>query len=261
MKRPMKLLILLLGLFAVIPNLCARQPVLQEDECFQYAFTYGKGICSIGAGSGELEVSGTNHLGQSAFALSLTLRASMLVEAVYHLETRFTSIVTPDLRSLGYVKHAEEGSHVYDEKADFAYADDGVCTVDATRTVRGQTPQRGHSTRKGPVYDLVNVIFCARTMDLSTRVKGDVWPFSVATGVHVEDQSLVYRGLERVKTDSGAQALAHVFTLSRRNPKKDMTESARFWFSADARRVPLRIDFNLKFGTLSAQFRTENARQ
>ena len=236
-------------------------PVLSGNEHFSYALTYGKGFCAVGAGTVDLDVRSTNHLGQAAFVLTLEIKASSIVEAVYHLVTRFTSVVTPDLHPLRYTKHAEEGRYIYDETADFAYSAEGECTVDVSHVVQGRPPRRGHSTRKDPVYDLVSVIFCARTLELSSRPKGEALSVSVATGVRVEEQSLVYDGVERVKTDEGKDVAAYVFALSRKTSKGGMTESARFWFSTDARRMPLRIDFNLKFGTLSAQLRTENARQ
>lgn len=230
----------------------ATAAALREGERIAYDLYYQKGFVAIPAGTAELSVTRTNGV----YDLALTLAASPVVEKVYHLSTRLASRVMPDLHPIRYTKHAEEGGRVYDEVVDFRTMADGGCAVSCRRTFADGRVRTNEVCRAESVHDLLSVIFQARATDLLERAKAGRVVLPVATGLKVEDQVLVFKGDEKVRTADGKDVPSQVFGLLKQaKPGEEASELARFWLSRDARRLPLRINLNLKFGSASARLR------
>ena len=226
--------------------------VLRDGERIAYDLYYQKAFVSIPAGTAELAVAKAD----GAYDLALTLAASPVVEKVYHLSTRLASRVTPELRPIRYTKHAEEGGRVYDEVVDFRETAGGGCAVSCRRTFADGRVRTNEVLRATEVHDLLSVLFRARATDLLARAQAGCVVLPVATGLKVEDEVLVYHGDEMVETADGRDVPSQVFGLLKRaKPGEEASEQARFWLSKDARRLPLRINLNLKFGTASARLR------
>ena len=231
----------------------ATADALRDGERIAYDLYYQKGFVAIPAGTAELSVAKTGE----AYDLALTLAASPVVEKVYHLSTRLASRVTPELRPARYTKHAEEGGRVYDEVVDFGETADGGCAVSCRRTFADGRVRTNEVRCATAVHDLLSVLFQARTTDLLARAQAGRVVLPVATGLKVEDEILVYHGDEDVGTVDGKDVPSQVFSLLKRaKPGEEAAELARFWLSKDARRLPLRINLNLKFGSASARLRT-----
>ena len=231
--------------------LTASAGVLVDGERVDYQLYIEKGFMSISAGTAQLTTTRTNDF----YDLVLDLSARPAVEAVYHFKTTLASRVTPELQPFRYVKHAEEGSRIYDEITRFSYPSNGGCRVESTRTFADGRVRTNQVFRTEGVYDLVSVIFQARTNRWKSGAEKGNWTFPVATGLKVEEQVLIDKGLEDVETSDGEVVKAHAYSLLRRSktdtPPQD--ELARFWLADDARHLPVRINLFLKFGTVSAR--------
>ena len=95
----------------------------------------------------------------------------------------------------------------------------------------------------------VSLLFHARRLDVARLKPGARLDVPVVSGVKVRDQSLVYKGEEKVETADGAEVGAGVFALL----AKEGGETARFAFSREGSRIPQRLDISLKFGSVSAR--------
>lgn len=241
-----------LAAFCLLGAAADVSPALRDGERIAYDLYLQKGIVALPAGTALLSTVRTND----AYALELRLAALPVVDKIYHLSTCLTSRVTPDLRPLRYTKHAEEGGRVYDEVVDFRPLENGGCAVSCRRTEADGRTRTNDVRRTTAVYDLVSVLFQARATDLLARAKAGRVVLPVATGIRVDDQVLVPCGDEEVETADGRNVPSQVFSLLRRaNPGEEASELARFWLSKDERRLPLRINLFLKFGTASARLR------
>jgi len=236
----------------------AAAAALRDGERIAYDLYYEKGFMAVPAGTAELSVVRTN----GAYDLALELKASPVIEKFYHLSTRLQSRVTPELRPIRYAKHAEEGGRVYDEVVDFSMQADGGCAVSCRRTFADGRARTNEVRRTETVHDLLSVLFRARATDLLARAKAGRVTLPVATGLKVEDEVLVFKGDETVGTADGKDVPSQVFGLLKRaKPGEEASELARFWLSKDARRLPLRINLNLKFGSASARLRAGTGAQ
>jgi len=70
----------------------------------------------------------------------------------------------------------------------------------------------------------------------------------------VEQQTMIYKGKEKIKAKDGVTYRCLVFTMLDWEERKKEREILRFYFSDDDNHLPLRIDFDLKFGTAKAFF-------
>ncbi|MGN0847334.1 MAG: DUF3108 domain-containing protein [Kiritimatiellia bacterium] len=226
--------------------------ILRDGERFVYDFRYQKGFMGIPAGTASLSTVATNYRGRAAFALELVLQASPIVEKVYHLTTRFRSLVGPDLEPIAYLKEAEEGTRFYTETAEFVPRAEGGCVVKSRRAFQGGRVQTGNCIREGRVYDLVSVCFHARGKEMAGARVGDRFPVSVASGVTVRDRTILYRGNEMMDVEGGGRVPCQVFVLLA-DERGKAAEVATFWISRDRHRMPVRIDVSLKFGAVSVR--------
>ena len=224
----------------------AEAPRLVNGETFAYALYLKQGFVTVRAGTASLAVKETER---GIFEATLSLRASSLVEAVYHLDVHMTTRLTADLKPLRFDKHAEEGSRIYDETSVFSCPAGGGCGVMSRRTFANGKVDVGDARRSGQVFDLVSLLFHARRLDVARLKPGARLEVPVVSGVTVRDQSLVYKGEEKVETADGSEVEVGVFALL----AKDGGETARFAFSREGCRIPQRLDISLKFGSISAR--------
>ena len=221
-----------------------QEPWVTDGESFTYALYLKQGLLTVRAGTASLNVTKKGN----SYEAVLEFRAASVVDMVYHLAVRMSTRLTPDLKPIVYVKHAEEGSSVYDETIEFSTPAEGGCMVSARRVFKDGKTDTGVVSRPAQVFDLVSLIFYARRLDVENLKPGTRIDLPVASGVKVTDQSLEYAGMEEVETARG-KVNACVFNLVS-GPK---VQTARLAFSPDGNRIPQRIDVALKFGFVSAR--------
>lgn len=232
-----------MAVFLAAGTVCGAQ--LADGERFAYALYVKQGFVTVKAGMAAIGVTKTNGVYETTF----TLKTTAFAEAIFHVDVRITTRLTPELKPLRYEKHAEEGSRVYDEVSVFSYPPEGGCVVSSRRRFPDGKVDVGTAGRSGQVYDLMSLFFHARRLDFSRLAPGTRVVLPVVSGVRVRDQSLVYKGEEEVEIADGAKVKAGVFVLY----AKDGNEAARFAFSQEGSRVPQRLDVALKFGSGSAR--------
>lgn len=249
----MRPLVCLAALFLVCSSLLGEQIRLTDGESFQYSLYCVQGFIPIPAGTATLSVAATNHFGKPAFLLGMSLEASSVVEKVYHFQTAMTSLVTPEFVPLRYWKSAEEGSRHYTETTTFTRLETGECEVSCRREIKGGRVDTGQEVRRGMIYDLVSVCFFARGLPSSIPV-GRRFPLAVVSGVKVRDRTLVCLGEDMASGEKGGKIACDSFALKGADKKEEADkEVARFWISRDERRVPVRIDMALKWGSVSVR--------
>ena len=219
-------------------------PRIADGESFTYALYLKQGLLTVRAGTASLNVTKKGN----SYEAVLEFQAASVVDMVYHLAVRMSTSLTPDLKPIVYVKHAEEGSRVYDETIEFSSSAEGGCKVSARRVFKDGKTDTGVVSRPVQVFDLVSLIFYARCLDVENLKPGERIDLPVASGVKVTDQSLKYVGIEEVET-AGGKVKACVFELVS-GPK---VQTARLAFSPEGSRIPQRIDVALKFGTVSVR--------
>jgi hypothetical protein len=107
-------------------------------------------------------------------------------------------------------------------------------------------------------YDMLSILSLARSFDPANYKVGQRIHFPMATGKKVEEQTLVYRGKKDWKANDGKKYHCLVFSLLDYEEKNHDEELLRFYVTDDARHMPVRIDFYLRFGTAKAYLAKSN---
>lgn len=164
----------------------------------------------------------------------------------FRVRDELESIVTrDDFSTVYYRKRLEEGKRTKDE----------TTVVD---------PAHGIATRKGktarvpkPVFDPISMIFYLRTLDLAV---GRTYVFPVfADGKLYTLQADVARR-ERIETHLGSFDAFVVVPRSKVGGIfRDEDNKLTIWYSADARRLPLQLRSEVRFGAVTATLKRVRA--
>jgi Protein of unknown function (DUF3108) len=199
---------------------------------------------AISAGSARMTVGPASDAGKISMR-SIAESASGF-SRIYHVRDELESIVTRDNFSTVYFrKRLKEGKRNKDE----------------TTVIN---PARGIATRKGkdtpvptPVFDPLSIIFYLRTLDLTV---GRVYRMPVYADGKLYTLEARVTGRESIDTDFGTLDAFVVVPKSRVGGIfRDEDNRLTIWYSADDRHLPLRIQSEVKFGTITATLRKVRA--
>lgn len=191
--------------------------------------------------------------GKSALRTDLLFKTNKKFDGVFTLRDTLQSYITPELVPLYYNKASLEGKRHRFEEAWYSYPNN-KCQVKLRYVNPDYRELKATKTLDDCVYDMLSLFSVARTYDASTFKVGQRLHFPMTSCEKVNEQVLIYRGKEQFKANDGNTYRCLVFTLLDDEEKEKERELCRFYFSDDQNHIPLRIDFNLKFGTAKGFF-------
>jgi hypothetical protein len=198
----------------------------------------------ISAGSARMTVGPAQDAGK--IRMTSVAESASGFSHIYRVRDELESMVTRDNFSTVYFrKRLREGKRHKDE----------------TTVIN---PARGVASRKGrdtavptPVFDPLSIIFYLRTIDLVVG-RSHRLPVYADGKLYMLEVQVTRR--ERIETDFGTFDAIMVVPKSRVGGIfRDEDNGLTIWYSADARRLPLRIRSEVKFGTITATLRTVRA--
>jgi hypothetical protein len=101
------------------------------------------------------------------------------------------------------------------------------------------------------MYDMLSILAQARSFDPTDYKVGQRIKFQMATGIKIEEQTLIYRGRQITEVQDGAKYRTLVFSLVEYKKKKEK-EVITFYVTDDANHLPVRLDLFLNFGSAKA---------
>lgn len=252
-------LLLLLLLLLLPMNTCAQcehentaflpGETLEYDLYFQWQFVWVK------AGAAHYRIRSTTYDGRPALRTDLLFEGSKRLSRVFPMQDTLVSITTPDMRPLYFRKGATEGKHYTVDEVTYSYTPDNP----ATRLHLQRLDRHGRLNHRYLVstdcnYDMLAILNVARSFDTSAYTPGQRIHFPMATGKHIEQQTLIYKGPKEWKANDGITYRCLVFSLLDSDEPKKEKELLRFYVTDDANHLPVRIDFYLRFGTAKAYY-------
>ncbi len=197
----------------------------------------------------EMSVAPDTHEGRAALRITLTTRTNRFADAFYKVRNSSTSWVAADLsRSFEYSAVQREGGR----------ARDSVCRFDAdTLTARRLNRLTGEEEQPVPIvpgtFDPLGIVFLVRSLEFDV---GDELVIPASNGRELFHA--VVRVVGRVERDflSGRREawviepdIKDVGGVFRRSENA----SLRFYLSADARKLPLRMESEVSVGRFWAE--------
>lgn len=98
---------------------------------------------------------------------------------------------------------------------------------------------------------MLSILAQARSFNADDYKVGDRIKFLMATGIKIEEQTLIYRGKDVVKAEDGVKYRTLVFSLVEYKKNKEK-EIITFFITDDNNHLPVRLDLFLNFGSAKA---------
>lgn len=221
----------------------------QSGENLSYDLYFKYGIIYKKAGVASLTVTDKMHNGKDAYKLQLAARSTGLIKSFFTVNDTLASITTKDLIPLLYTKDAhEDGDHTI-ERATYDYSGGSI----KLRNINNRNGRLRYDTTfvaNNCLYDVISIIYYARTLDFSQMKKGDRKTVSFFAGRKMVNMQIEHQGIESVKAnDSREYTCVKLALIGSAEAFEDKNEAMKVYLTNDFNRIPVRIESKLKIGT------------
>lgn len=247
-----------LALLALLMAITATAQCPQENKAFkagehlEYNLYFNWKFVWIKCGTASYDMKRATYKGKSGLYNHLLFRTNPKFDKFFCLRDTLDSYMTDELVPEHFFKASLEGKRHRIEDVTYSYPD-GKSRVriryvdpDGKQKITNETRQ------SGCIYDMMSMMAVARSWNPSDWKTGHRMQFPMTASDRVQSVAVVYRGKKKEKMDDSHTYNCLVFSILDWEDKKSDKEILRFFFTDDDNHVPLRIDFNLKFGTAKA---------
>jgi len=252
-------LLAVLFLFLSLTGARAQCPLtntaFKGGERLEYKLFFNWKFIWVNAGTATMTTEKSTFNGQSVYKSRLITRTSKRLDKFFCMRDTLLSIITPDLVPLYYRKGANEGGKYRLNEVHYTYPGGNNHLELYYRNPYGNEMTKSLK-RVDCVYDMMSMMLRARSFDGSQFKEGERIHFLMADGKDIEEQTLVYRGIKKFKTEETKITYrCMVFSFVERKGKKEK-EIITFYITDDANHLPVRLDMFLKFGVAKAYLKT-----
>lgn len=217
-----------------------------------YDLYFKYGIVNAKAGTSLLTVADSRYNGKEAYKMQLIANSSGLVKSFFTMSDTLTSYTSKTLVPLAYMKDAhEDGDHTI-ERGVYTYSE-GSVTVRNINKRNGRQRYDTTFVSKNCTYDMLSIIYHARTLNYSGLKKNDKIRVGFFTGRRHMSLDVEYGGIEKVSANDGRKydcIKLVLVTSSEIFEEKD--EAMKVFITNDFNRIPIRIESKLKVGSTRA---------
>lgn len=234
----------------------AKNTAFLPGEHISYDLMFNWKFIWIKVGYAELTTDSTEYQGKPGYCFRLKSHTSKRADFFFKMRDTLTCHVTDRLEPLYFCKAAEEGKRHTRDEAWFSYKD-GTSYVKQRRTwykpADRETQEMEYNDDRC-IFDMLSILGQARSWRAEDYQVGDKIHFPMATGRRVEQQTLIYRGVEDVEAKDGHTYRCLVFSFVEYDEKGKENEIITFFISDDDNHLPIRLDMYLSFGSAKAFF-------
>lgn len=224
-------------------------PYFGAGETISYDMYYKYGMIFTKAENSTLSVTEGSYQGQDGYKMSLQAKSSGAVKTFFTLSDTLISYTTKDIVPLAYNKNAHEGKDYTIEKATYSYSGKGVSIHNINKR-NGRLRYDTIVVSPTCAYDMLSIIFYARTLNYDQMKKGDKVTVSFLAGRRMKQMEIEYQGIDKVKANNDQRYNCIKLVLNINDPAfDDKDESMKVFLTNDYNRVPVRIDSKLKVGS------------
>lgn len=211
--------------------------------------TYKVTALGMTAGKARIQVgTWTEREGVKAWPVVVNARTDSIFDSIFSVRDRFVSWWEPTSgRVLGADLYAEERGKRHRSRSRLDH-DQGKAEVFRLKEWNGERTTRSYDIPAG-AYDIAGAIFALRQRDF---VPGQVEEIDVFTGSKVFKLRCVVEGKEKVRVGAGTYDAWVTRIQLGFDGNFASKRDVRAWFSADERKIPLRMEAELVLGSLVA---------
>ena len=241
------LALILIGLVTNAQSLVKEKPVSTGEE-LQFRLSYG--WFTVGRGTFKISDEYVLRDGKECIEINVHGRTAGLAGVFSKVDDRWGAIVDKDSFKPYYsYRDLSEGNYDLDEKVYFDY-DSMEVRVERTSVAKSeQNAVASFDLENGGYFDMMGGLMFARSIDYRSLEKGDTIQLDAFFDKEFYDFEMVYHGIEMKKTKVGNIYCHKVVPIMQENSVFKGEDAVKFWISADANRLPLKVSANMNFGT------------
>ncbi|MEM6830116.1 MAG: DUF3108 domain-containing protein [Bacteroidota bacterium] len=228
-------------------NMVRSRPIT-KGELLEFKLSYG--WFTIGKASMETDRNFSSYEGEECYKVDITGKTAGLVGAFSKVNDKWGAIVRKDdfLPYYSY-RDLEEGNYRKDEKAYFEYDSMRIRVEDYDVKADRPRPTEFFEIEKGNTFDMIGGLMYARSLDYRNMKAGDTIRMDAYFDKTFYDFAMVYHGVESVRTKPGRINCIKLVPVMPDNKLFRGDNPVTFWISADANRLPLKVEASMFFGT------------
>lgn len=233
----------------------AKNEAILPGERLTYELKFNWKFIWVNAGEAKMDLLPVTYQNKPCYQTTLLAVSNKKVDFFFKMRDTLTCITTERLEPVYFRKAAEEGSRYTIDEVHFGYKE-GKCIVEQQRIRMGRDTVAVKDTLEQCVFDMLSILLQARSFDATSYKVGDKILFPMATGVRVEEQTLIYRGKKNFKAENDVKYRCLVFSLVEYDKKGKEKEVITFYVTDDKNHLPVRLDLYLNFGSAKAFLQT-----
>lgn len=240
------------GLSQSVSAQCSvKNTFFDAGETMVYDLSFKYGIIQKRAGFAKITTTNATYNGQSAYKMTLVSATEGVVRKAFSLNDTLSCYTTKDLRPLAYHKFAHEDGDYTKEVVTYNYSGSNI-TIKSDRVKNG-TPRFNETFNVGQcTYDMMSVVFYARTLDYTKMKEGSATKIYFISGKNRMSMDVIYQGKENLKLGDGLTYSCLKLSLRINDKAFDSKEAMKVYVTDDQNRMPVRIDSKLKIGQTRA---------
>lgn len=252
-KHRTNCIFMLLTCFFLLFQGLAAQPMMRDNpvslgEELEFKLSYG--WFTVGRAKMKTSDYLKNINGKDAYKVDIEGRTAGLVGTFSRVDDKWGAHV--DASSfLPYYSYRDisEGNYRLDEKVYYNYEKNEIRAdyYDVKKDV--PKPSQYFEIGQTPTFDLIGGLLFARSLDYLHMNQGDTITMDAFFEKKFYSFSFVYQGVERVRTKVGKINCFKIVPIVPDNKIFRGENSVTFWVSADANRLPLKVEADMFFGT------------
>lgn len=221
-----------------------------EELSYDMYFKYG--LINTKAGKSSMIVSEEKYDGKDVLKMQLIGNTKGVANKLFSLSDTLSCVMTKDLVPLAYYKNAHESGDYTIEKATYSYAGNKIA-IKTNRIRNGEFRFDEELSSESCIYDMLSVVYYARTLDYSTMMKGDKVSISCLSGKKIARMDIEDHGIEAINAnDNKKYDCIKLVLVINADAFEDKKEAMTVYITNDYNRIPIRIDSKLKVGSTRA---------
>ena len=248
-RRIMILATLLFATLQVVVGQCkVENTFFKNGEELTYDMYFKLGFASTKAGKLTLSVSEGSIKGKGHHKMKFQTNTSGIANGIYSVHDTLYAYTTKDIVPVAYIKNALESGDFTQEELYYSYAADGKVDIHTKRNKNGEFRFDDKLSTDGCIYDMVSVVYYARTLDFENMKKGDKTSINFISGRAISAVEIQYGGTKRVKANDGQKydTVELVLNFTAGGGETKGKEMMKVYISNDKNRIPIEINTNLK---------------
>lgn len=214
---------------------------------------YIKFAATIKGGYATLSTKNAKYEGKDAYKMTLISASQGFARKIFELSDTLACYTTKGLLPLAYHKDAHEGDDYTKERLTYSYTGGNDVGIRSIRHKNGDFKFDESLNFSGCTYDLMSVLFYARTLNYPQMKAGAETKVNFVTGKSKVSMRIVYVGKEKVKANDDKKYNCLKLVLYIQDPAfAGGKETMKVHITDDNNRMPVKLETKLKVGSTHA---------